>query len=115
MGGTTSKANKGVVKQGGDVPNVPNESSTLSPSAIDMVALQVYDNIRDQLLDLQKRQIEESKKMTENIKEKLTPPKTQSLCTDEESKLLSCLKKENSSVACSIYIDNLHKCCIKNL
>ena len=80
-----------------------------------MVALQVYDNIRDQLLDLQKKQIEESKKMTENIKDKLIPPKIQSYCNDEESKLIACLKKENSSIACSIYIDSLHKCCIKNL
>mmetsp|Transcript_3433 Transcript_3433/g.3046 ORF Transcript_3433/g.3046 Transcript_3433/m.3046 type:complete len:143 (-) Transcript_3433:42-470(-) len=73
-----------------------NTHEDTTTNTLNKIAAQTYDNIHQQLVDLQEKHIEKSKIISESIKSKLSPvPINNSICFDEKIVLANCLKEKN--------------------
>ena len=92
------------------------ESTKEIQSAFSAVAAQVYDGVHGHLEQLQTKQLDNSKALAAELKDKLTPLTTvlvsdKSLCGSESELLTTCLKANTSSpLVCSGLVEAYSKC-----
>mmetsp|Transcript_30390 Transcript_30390/g.43541 ORF Transcript_30390/g.43541 Transcript_30390/m.43541 type:complete len:153 (+) Transcript_30390:11-469(+) len=94
------------------------ESKAEVQKALDLVAAQVYDNMRSQLAEIQNESIEKSQKMAIDLKNKLKVPcSSKPSCQEEEKALLACLKnnKDKSILACEKYTNSYSLCALNSI
>lgn len=89
-----------------------DEEKAKLETALNALAAQVYDNVHEQLQDVQKRQLEESVRLTDELKLKLRQPVAlQTLCDNERASVISCIKaNKNATLACADILDNYNTC-----
>ena len=115
MGGSQSTEEK---SEPVDIIQPPTETRNEGPGDINKVlnavAAQVYDNVHEQLGELQKNQVDKTTKMAKEIKERLEPVAAYSggkaVCDGEIKSVIECLQGKNALLACDAQIDKLKRC-----
>ena len=133
MGGSQSQTSSSVIVQGGATPanaakyNSPElekayqqgklDSSAELQKTLENVAAQVYDNVHEQLRDLQSKQIDHTKNLSVKLKENLKLSESHDKhCSNEESLLTKCLQEnQKNATACSSILDSFASCASSTL
>jgi hypothetical protein len=136
MGGTQSQANTSVITQGGSTPAAANSMKYKSPEleqayqqgkidssaeiqkTLENVAAQVYDNVHEQLRDLQAKQVDHTKNLSIKLKENLISSEStkSKYCSNEENLLTKCLQENQKNAAlCSSVLDSFAACASSTL
>jgi len=135
MGGSQSQTSSSAITQGGVAPAVANAAKYKSPEleqayqqgkidssadiqkTLESVAAQVYDNVHEQLKDLQNKQVDHTKNLSIKLRENLKlSESTDKFCSNEESLLTKCLQdSQKNPAACSSILDSFASCASSTL
>jgi hypothetical protein len=102
----------------GTVVQAPKKDDAAFQATLDSLAAEVYDNVQNNLLRIQKQQLSEAEVLAAGVRAKLEPltVKIETPCVADEQELIKCLQtNKNKPLACAHVVASFESCAAKTV
>ena len=114
MGGSQSTNSEVVSATAPVVPAMSDEKAMDINQALNAVAAQVYDNVHEQLENIQQEQLKRSMAMAVDIRKKMEPVgliNGQVVCDAQSKSVVECLRSNKTEpLKCEAFVEALSRC-----